>query len=103
MIYKLADGRVVDLMSNQAFTITNGRQIISGTYTKSILDTNKFIVNFNSNNKDFLLYFDLDSNITIGEGSGIIKLNSLGKQSSKSILRNMFNKLSFIIERIRGE
>lgn len=100
MVLRL-NNKIIDLKPNRTFTITENNRVLTGSYVKSVLDTNKFITTFKIDNKKFLMYFDLDNNIVAGEDIGVQKLQSLSKQSFKNFLRNIFGNFILIIKRFR--
>lgn len=100
MVLRL-NNKIIDLKPNRTFIITENNKILEGTYVKSVLDTNKFIATFKTNDKKFLMYFDLDNSIVAGEDIGVQKLQSFSKQSFKNILRNIFGNFVSIIKRFR--
>lgn len=98
MIYILENGKTIKLNPDKTFSIIHLNHKTTGTYVKSILDTNKFIVTFTSNTEKFLMYFDVDSNTVIGEDKNILKLKGSRKKTSESISRNIITKLVSIIK-----
>lgn len=97
MVYRLSN-KSIDLRPDRTFTIQEQENIISGTYVKSILDTNKFIITFTTTEKKFLMYFDLDMGIVTGDTEGTQKLKSFGKQTIQSVLRDKINKLISVVK-----
>ena len=102
MIYILENGKTIKLNPDKTFSIIHLNHKTTGTYVKSILDTNKFIVTFTSNTGKFLIYFDVDNNTVIGEDKNILKLKSFKKKSLKSISRDIVNKLSSVVNPSRS-
>jgi len=98
MQYRLSN-KTIDLKTDKTFCIQEGKKIISGTYIKSILDTNKFIVTFITKEEKFLMYFDLDMGIVTGDTESTQKLESFGKETAKSFLRDKIDKFISVVKR----
>lgn len=96
MVYK-TNTRTIELKPDKTFNIKEENSIIQGTYSKSILDTNKFIITFKADNS-FLMYFDLDAGILVGNTTDTETLQNFRKQSSQSFFRNIIKKLFSVIK-----